>query len=289
MPSGPRIRSNNQFGATSDNPLTAGAVTFNSSRLGDFPAVSSAHAVVTLDPLRLFGDAEIVVITAHTALATSATITRGAYGTVAREHPQGTTWIHAPIDEDVTEILTSGTLPSDPYAGQTVFETDTGFQQMRNPANDTWYPGPNVPACRIHDNAVQSISHNVVTTIDFNSERFDTDSMHDNVTNNSRITINTAGLYVVTAVIALEANSDYTELVVILNVNGATQIAAQRAWPNTQSLNPHNTVSTIWLFSAGDYIETTIRQRNGAAAARNTTVSVAQTPEFAATWLGTGE
>lgn len=125
MPAGPRIRSNSEFGLTTDAPLTAGATTFNSARLSLMPVVSSAHAVVTLDPRALTGEPEIVVITAHTAAATVATITRGQYGTVARSHAVGTEWIHAPIDEDFIEIVTAATRPSNPYEGQFIFETDT--------------------------------------------------------------------------------------------------------------------------------------------------------------------
>lgn len=125
MPAGPRIRSNSEFGLTTDNPLTAGATSFNSARLALMPVVSAAHAVVTLDPRAVNGEPEIVIITAHTAAATVATITRGAYGTVARSHPAATEWIHAPIDEDFIEILTSSTRPSDPYEGQFIFETNT--------------------------------------------------------------------------------------------------------------------------------------------------------------------
>lgn len=137
MPSGPRIRGNFSYGATTDNPLTAGATSFNSAGLATLPVVSSAHAVITLDPRRVHGEPEIVIVTSHTALATVATVTRGAYGTTARSHPQGTEWVHAPIDEDYTEILTSGTRPSDPYRGQMIFETDTNKFVARSTA-DIW-------------------------------------------------------------------------------------------------------------------------------------------------------
>ncbi|HKZ19275.1 MAG TPA: hypothetical protein VJQ57_04125, partial [Acidimicrobiia bacterium] len=93
MPSGPRIRTDNVFGTTTDNPLTAGATTMNSAGLANLAAVSSAHAIIVLDPLRADGAPEIVVVTAHTGSATSATITRGAYGTSAREHASGTLWV----------------------------------------------------------------------------------------------------------------------------------------------------------------------------------------------------
>lgn len=138
MPGGPRIRQNGQFGTVTDNPLLIGAGTFNSAELADMQAVTAAHATVTLDPLKEFGDPEIVVVTVHTPAATVATITRGAYGTSARQHPQGTLWVHAALDEDFTEVLTSGTRPLDPYIGQPIFETDTDKFVARNAANSAW-------------------------------------------------------------------------------------------------------------------------------------------------------
>lgn len=127
MPAGTRIRDNGQFGAIADNPLTVGATTFNSPDLTFLPTVIGNHLVITLDPLRRFGAPEIVVVTAHTASATTVTVTRGAYGTLAREHPQGTEWVHAPIDEDFIEITLSGTRPTDPYIGQLIYENDTNY------------------------------------------------------------------------------------------------------------------------------------------------------------------
>lgn len=125
MPTGARIRENSVFGTVADNPLSPGATTLNSNQLVLFPVISGDHAVITLDPLRQYGDPEIVVITAHTAAATTVTIQRGQYGTIAREHPFGTVWVHALLDEDCIEVLTSGTRPTNPYYGQTIFESDT--------------------------------------------------------------------------------------------------------------------------------------------------------------------
>lgn len=137
MPSGPRVRTNNVFGTVTDNPLTAGATTLNSAGLADLAAVSSAHAVIVIDPLRAAGAPEIVVVTAHTASATSATVTRGAYGTTARQHAAGVLWVHAPTIDDVIRILTSSTRPSDPYRGQLIFETDTNSYVARD-TSDAW-------------------------------------------------------------------------------------------------------------------------------------------------------
>lgn len=124
---GSRVRSNNAYGTTTDNPLGAGATSFNSAALILLPAITAAaqHAVIVLDPKRVVGEPEIVLVTAHTGLSTTATITRAAYGTIARSHPVATAWAHVTVSEDYIPILTSTTRPSDPYLGQSIFETDT--------------------------------------------------------------------------------------------------------------------------------------------------------------------
>lgn len=135
MPTGTRIRANNQFGTITDNPLGAGATTINSAEFNIFPEISGDHAVITLDPMRVNGDPEIVIITAHAAAATVVTVTRGAYGTTPRIHPQATDWVHAPVTEDVTDIVTSSTHPSDPYEGQPIYEEDTTFTKYYDGAD----------------------------------------------------------------------------------------------------------------------------------------------------------
>lgn len=102
-----RVRTNNVFGTTTDNPLTAGATTMNSAGLANLAAVSSAEAIIVLDPNRVNGAPEIVVVTAHTGSATSATIVRGQFGTSAREHPSGTEWVHGPITTNATTYVTA--------------------------------------------------------------------------------------------------------------------------------------------------------------------------------------
>lgn len=134
---GARIRTNNVFGTLTDNPLLIGATTMNGAGLANLEAVTSNHAVIVLDPLRVAGAPEIVIVTAHTAAATSATITRAAYGTTARQHAQGVLWIHAPTVDDVIRICTSGTRPTDVYRGQLIFETDTNAFVARDTA-DAW-------------------------------------------------------------------------------------------------------------------------------------------------------
>lgn len=56
---------------------------------------------------------------------------------------------------------------------------------------------PYTPRARAFPSAVQSVPAATATAITLDLETFDTDNMHDLVTNNSRITINTPGVYIV--------------------------------------------------------------------------------------------
>jgi hypothetical protein len=102
-----RVRTDNVFGTITDNPLTNVATTMNSAGLANLAAVSSAEAIIILDPNRVSGAPEIVIVTAHTASATSATIQRGQFGTAARQHAQGTEWVHGPIASNATSYATA--------------------------------------------------------------------------------------------------------------------------------------------------------------------------------------
>lgn len=90
-----RLRTNNVFGTTTNNPLLIGGTTLSGAGLANLVAVTAPDvAVITLDPNRVHGAPEIVYVTAHTAANTSATILRGQEGTAARQHPNGTFWVH---------------------------------------------------------------------------------------------------------------------------------------------------------------------------------------------------
>ncbi len=102
-----RVRTDNVFGTITDNPLLVGATTMNSAGLANLAAVASAEAFITLDPNRIAGAPEIVVVTAHTGSATSATIQRGQFGTTARQHASGTAWVHGPIAANATTYVTA--------------------------------------------------------------------------------------------------------------------------------------------------------------------------------------
>lgn len=87
------------------------------------------------------------------------------------------------------------------------------------------------------------------TSIAFDAEDFDTDSMHSNTTNNTRITINTAGKYIIGSSIVTGGN---ISMGVRLLLNGTTNIAEHRAGNGGED---SRAIATLYDFAVNDYIE----------------------------------
>lgn len=88
-------------GTTLNNPLAIGDTSLSSLGLGGLAAIVSPDiAKIVLDPAGAAGNPEVVYVTAHTAAATTATISRAAEGSTARAHLVGTPWIVGPTSLD---------------------------------------------------------------------------------------------------------------------------------------------------------------------------------------------
>lgn len=142
----------------------------------------------------------------------------------------------------------------------------------------------NRPACRVHNSASQTISNNTLTAITFNSERYDTATMHSTVTNTSRITIPVAGIYNIVGSVEWPANGTGTRQALI-RVNGSTTIAGSTAPGNAAASSP-NTVGTQYKFAVNDYVELMVFQNSGGNL--DAQLNANQSPEFSATWIGNG-
>lgn len=139
-----------------------------------------------------------------------------------------------------------------PLAGEVVLASDVAIR-----------------ACRVDRGTSNlAIAHNTDVTIAFTEEAFDTDGMHSTVTNNSRITIQTAGVYVVGFSGTMIAGSDYTFILATVQLNGGTPIARQQIPGTSASVPQRISMSTVYQFVVGDYIEVLLLQRNGASTAR---------------------
>jgi len=135
-----------------------------------------------------------------------------------------------------------------------------------------------MPAVRVTHNAAQSITNATETTLAFNTERFDqagnaADTMHDTVTNNSRLTCRYAGVYQITAQLewAAAPGAPYIRI----RLNGTTIIAMTGAGA-TADLR-YMTISTLYALAVNDYVEVRVFQNSGGAI--NVTTAN-HTPEF---------
>jgi hypothetical protein len=139
-----------------------------------------------------------------------------------------------------------------------------------------------LPHVRVYNSADQSVPTSTTTVLAFNSERWDNPSnnQHDNVTNNSRLTAQTAGLYTITAHVAWTSNSTGGRGL-NLTLNGTTRIGVLSLQSN---LTSEETVTTQYRLAAGDYVHVSAWQNSGSTL--NVTASSAYSPEFSMTWMG---
>ena len=116
-------------------------------------------------------------------------------------------------------------------------------------------------SARVHNSANQSIPNNAATALAMDSERFDTDSMHDNVTNNSRLTCKTAGVYIITGHFRWAGNATGGRSIAI-HFNGSTKIAnLHHGDVGANFLDM--AIATIWKLAVNDRVELMAYQNSG--------------------------
>lgn len=122
---------------------------------------------------------------------------------------------------------------------------------------------PTAVSCSVYNSSAQSCASGVYTTLTFNSEYFDTDSIHSTSTNTSRLTVPSGkgGKYIVTFAIEVAGSSAYNYLP-RLTVNGS---AKNRYWHTSPGGGNEMTIvgtQTLDLV-ATDYVELQIYQASG--------------------------
>lgn len=121
-----------------------------------------------------------------------------------------------------------------------------------------------VPACRVGLSGNVTLNYQSVQAVAWNAEAYDTDGMHDNASNNSRITFKTAGIYTYTgtAIGAFgvgtggwsQTTSDFFNVAVRLN--GTSYLDGGNGFAYVQpGGNVVASVAGQYKFSVNDYIE----------------------------------
>lgn len=137
------------------------------------------------------------------------------------------------------------------------------------------------PCARVYHTGVLLIVHNTVTTIPFNNERFDTDSIHSVAVNTSRLTATTAGKYSITAQAMWDSNAVGRRAILIRHSSGT--VIAQEEWDTNQNFNTYMNVTTLYHLAAAEYVEMQVYQSSGGGL--NVTLAVAVSPEFMMHWV----
>lgn len=129
---------------------------------------------------------------------------------------------------------------------------------------------------RVYNSANISINNATVTALTFNSERYDTDSMHSTSVNTGRLTCTRAGKHSGMAHIEFASNATGYRSVLI-KLNGTTYIAVD----NKPAVNGDNTQFSVpfsYDLVVGDFVTVEVFQSSGGSL--NVNASGNYSPEF---------
>lgn len=122
---------------------------------------------------------------------------------------------------------------------------------------------PALFGARAYHSTTQTFTTSVAAAFSLDSERFDSNTFHDTVTNNSRLTVpaSSGGYYVCGGGIQWVANTT-GQRVVVIRLNGTTNLVVERRNATTGS-TAFATLTTLYQFAAADYIEMVGTQNSG--------------------------
>jgi hypothetical protein len=141
-----------------------------------------------------------------------------------------------------------------------VLTVSGGVPSWATPAGGASFVGASV-----YKTATQSIANSTDVALTFPNENFDTDSIHDNSTNNSRLTIPTGkgGKWLFTATIQFVSNTTGYRQLAIWKNGAATSAVATVMAPGSTSFYPGMSISFIANAVATDYFEVYATQTSG--------------------------
>lgn len=132
--------------------------------------------------------------------------------------------------------------------------------------------------CRVYHSLLNVIATGTWTALTFNSELYDTDTIHDPASNPTRLTCNTAGKYSIAGHVTFaEDDPAVGYRAVAIRVNGSTVIAKQDR--EQGNINPSFSIPTLYNLAVDDYVELIVYQSSGGNLA--ITPSAQWSPHFA--------
>jgi hypothetical protein len=159
------------------------------------------------------------------------------------------------VASDSTLLVFDTTTPAATAATGSVGSATTA------PRRDHVHAGYNI-SCGVYHNATISVANATQTALSFNSEVWDTDSMHDTSTNNSRVTFKTAGIYAVNANVQW-ANNTTGKREAFIKINGTSTILGNTEIGDATGGSLPQNIGVVYEFDADDYVEVIVYQNSG--------------------------
>jgi hypothetical protein len=122
-------------------------------------------------------------------------------------------------------------------------------------------PPPGDISARVFASASISIAHDTVVPVPFDSEEWDTDSIHSVSANTSRLTASTPGKYLVFGHAVWDVNGTGVRRIGIQK-NGADVLVSERGIPMAAETMPM-AITTHCELAAGDFVELVVDQDSG--------------------------
>jgi hypothetical protein len=251
-------------GVTATSPLTGGG-TSGTVTVGIQDASTAQRGSVQLSDS---------TSTTSSVLAATSTAVKSAYDLAAAAIPKSTVTtagdvIYATGSSAVTRLGIGST-------GQ-VLTVAGGVPSWATAASGSTFAG-----VRLRLSGSQSIPNATDTVLNYTVENFDTNSYHDNTTNNSRITIpaGKAGYYLVFGTVNYSQVANGARVHEIL-YNNTTTIARDESLSNGGSIQVCHSISSVYYLAEADYIEHRLYQGSGGSLD-----ALANHTQFGAVYLG---
>lgn len=151
------------------------------------------------------------------------------------------------------------------YFSRYIEAQQTGPVGPEGPQGEPGNQGEPSVSVKAFDPANQSIPNNVATALTFTAESFDTNGMHDNVVNNSRLTVTIAGKYIIQGQITFNTSSGGAKRVEIRK-NGTTVVATFKERIDDGTDTPELSIIQVHdleEFIVGDFVELLAFQDSG--------------------------
>jgi len=168
------------------------------------------------------------------------------------------------VASDSTLLAFDATVPDAITFGQSGSAGDSVTASRRNHAHAMAANPTADISCRVKRTEAQVIANSTVTVLNFTAEDFDTDGIHDNTTNNNRLTCQTAGKYIGMANIQWDNDNSGSRALWIRDA-GTNIIGNSRYGANSEAADNTDMSCTTGVLdlSVDDWIEVAVHQTSG--------------------------